>query len=159
MIEFVLIIFFIVAIASSLTVVLQNQSLGTLDGDAQLIKSVLIDAQLRAINSIQGTAWGVRFDNTVSSSPTYSIFSGTSFVAASTTHYVSKNVQFCFPQSGTTYDFPFNKNTGKLASIKSVVIELRSDTAHSNQKIVQASTQGVLTITDAVNTDCTPGGH
>lgn len=156
LIEFILMIAFLAIVASSLSYLLQNQYLGTLDSNTELIETALSDAQLRSIDAVQGTGWGIHFDNTVSSTPLYSLFPGSSYASASTTYYVSKNIRFCYPSAGNSLDIAFKKNNGKNTtnSRQALTIELNSDDSHSNQKLITVSAQGTITISDTTSSAC-----
>jgi len=144
LIELLLVLaFFAIAVAMG-TVLVRNQLLGSLDGDAQSVRSRLEEAQARSIAGSEGSAWGIYFNN-ASATPYYALFPGTSFVAASSTYSLSGFVEFQTPAAGTSTAITFSKLNGTTATTTSVVLRLRS----SQQQIetVTVSAAGRITLT------------
>ena len=143
LIELIMVVAIVSLIAASAVLLLRNQLLGNLESDTQIIVDRLQESQARAIAGVNGTAWGIHFDN-ATTTPYYAIFSGASFTAPSTTYYLSGLVQFSQPKSGSTSDIIFNKLTGTAATTGTIVLKLA--TSASSTKTISVSTQGQITV-------------
>ncbi len=129
---------------ASAYVVLRNQLLGNLESDAQIISDRIEEAQTRSIAALNGTGWGIHFDN-ASTTPFYSLFSGLTYASsASSTYYLSGLVQFGTPASGSTTDIIFSKLTGEKTGTTTIVIDLKNATA--SKKTIIVSPQGQITV-------------
>lgn len=143
LIELIIVVAFL-GIAGALTVVLiRNQLLGSLESEVQAIRSRLQEAQTRAIAGVEGTHWGIYFNN-ASSAPWYALFPGSSFSAASSTYFLSRIVEFQAPASGTSTAVIFSKRTGTVTTTASVIIRLKNDTAQT--KTITISSQGRVNV-------------
>ncbi len=154
--ELIIVIIFLSLIGASGAFILRNQLLGNLESDAALISSRLAGAQARAIAGVSAVSWGIHFDNTTTSAPSYSLFSGTSYSSPVNTFYLSTQTAYCVPQSGAAQDVIFSKLSGVPTSTQSIIIELRSDAANADMRRIRAFSDGRIMV-DAVvgsSTDC-----
>lgn len=136
LIELIIASAFFFLVGSMALVIMNNQSRGALESDAHIILSRLADAQSRAIAGVDGTAWGIYFDN--ASTPTvYALFQGTTYTGASSTYYLSSSVEFGTPASGATTTTVFTKLTGRVSATSTIVVRLKSSTAE--QKTITVS--------------------
>lgn len=96
--------------------------------EAKKIAGVLRLAQNKAMSREEGLSWGVHFDNITSTEPFYDFFKGDSYVAGTSTerYYLSNNIIFQAPASGTTTDAIFSKRSGSLSVNATATIAVKS---------------------------------
>lgn len=124
----ILIVFAFLAIGVAATFsILDNQYLGNLESDSQIIAVRLKEAQARAAAGVNGASWGIRFDNVAA--PFYALFQGLAYVAPSSTYYLSSVVEFQAPAVATSVDVIFSKLFGTTATTTSIVIRLKTNPA------------------------------
>jgi len=82
------------------------------DLDSESLVAALSNAQSKAIQQENGSAWGVRFTN--GTQDTYAIFSGTTFNTSTvvTEENLSAASVYTIPPSSSSTDVVFNKLTG-----------------------------------------------
>jgi len=145
LIELILVVILFAFASTSILFILNNQQLGNLEGDAEIVSNTLQEAQNRAAFALEGVPWGVHFDN-ATTTPFYAIFPGTTYSAPSSTRYLSGLVEFQAPASGTSTDIVFSRINGTVTTTVSIVIRLKTDTTKT--KTVSVSTQGKITVTE-----------
>lgn len=94
-----------------------------LDLAAQQMAASIRDAQNRSVSQQDGLAWGVYFNN-VSSTDSYTVFSGGSY-SASENRFVTpldSPVEFTIPSAGTTSSIVFAQVSGLPSTSTSVTI-------------------------------------
>lgn len=94
------------------------------DLDAESLVAALSNAQSKAIQQENGSAWGVRFEN--GAQDTYAIFSGTTFSASGvvTEENLSAASVYTSPPNASSTDVVFNKLTGApLGGEKSIAVQ------------------------------------
>lgn len=145
-VEIVISVAFLAILGASAVFLLRNQLVGTLDAEAQAIKTRLLQAEAEAIAGNSGSSWGMHFDNITISAAYYALFSGPAYGAsnATTTYYISKLVEFQTPAAGTSTDIVFNKLTGTVSSSTTIVIRLKSD--NTQTKTISIRTQGAVSV-------------
>lgn len=143
-IEFFVSVTVLIVIGASLFFVLNNQAIGNLESDAEIIGARLADAQSRAIAGVNGSGWGIHFDNTNASAPFYALFEGSSYVSAATTYYLSNTVAFQTPESGASTTVPFTKLTGKTAATTTITIQLKANS--QTTKTVTITPSGEISV-------------
>lgn len=84
---------------------------------ANEVLSAVKNTQALSKSQQDGKKWGIRFTNptsSVSTGPTYSVFSGTSYAAGtvSRTYPLGRNISFTNPSASSTIDLIFNALTG-----------------------------------------------
>ena len=87
------------------------------------------DTRQKSITQENGKPWGVRFNQTESGKGQYVIFSGTSSESGTVTQTVSlrRNIQFGeFCGISTSSEITFQSMTGKVASLKNVILSTGS---------------------------------
>lgn len=144
LIEFFVGVTILIIVGASLFFVLNNQSIGQLQSDAEIISSRLSDSQSRAIAGVNGNAWGIRFDNTNSSSPFYTLFEGASYTTSTNTYYLSSTIEFQTPTGGATVNVAFAKLTGKISATSTIVIRLKSNP--TNTKTITITPSGEISV-------------
>jgi type II secretory pathway pseudopilin PulG len=130
-------------ILRSASFIFQNQLLGNLESDGQLILARLNEAQARSMSTLGGVSWGIRFNNS-STPPSYSLFQGSSYVSASSTYYLSGSVEFQTPAVGTSTDVIFTKRSGTITATATIIIDLKGNT--SSIKTITISPQGNISL-------------
>jgi len=133
---------FIIGVAS--VFILQNQLHGTLETDAEVMASRLIEAQTRAIAGVSNTGWGVRFHNATATTPYYALFSGSSFATSTLTYYLSGLVEFQSPGAGNITDVAFSKLSGTLSASTTIIIRLKTDSAKT--KTITVTDKGKISV-------------
>jgi len=143
LIELIISIGILAFVAASAIVIFQNQLIGNLGSDAQIVADRLEDARARAVAGVNGTSWGIHFDNNTTT-PYYALFRGSSYTAASSTYFLSGLVAFSAPAQGTTADVIFTKLTGNTAGTTTIILTLASNA--SSTKSIIVSPQGSITV-------------
>jgi prepilin-type N-terminal cleavage/methylation domain-containing protein len=94
-----------------------------LDLAAQQMAASIRDAQNRSVSQQDGLAWGVYFNN-VSSTDSYTVFSGGSYSASENRFVTSLDspVEFTIPSAGTTSSIVFAQVSGLPSTSTSVTI-------------------------------------
>lgn len=98
-----------------------------LDSATKQIAVLLREAQSRSMTRASGVAWGVHFDNTVSSTPFYALFSVSySTSTAQKRTLLPSGVRF--PEAsipaGTSFDIMFIELTGLPSTSTTIMLEL-----------------------------------
>ena len=143
LIETIISIAIIAFAMASAIVIFRSQLVGNLASDSQIMADRLQDARSRAVAGVNGTAWGIHFDNNTTT-PYYALFTGSSYTAATATYYLSGLVQFTVPAQGTTTDVVFTRLTGNTAGTTTIVLRLAGDA--SSTKNIVVSPQGSIVI-------------
>jgi len=107
--------------------------------------TLLGDAQSRSVNQENGLAWGVHFENS-STSPFYSLFSGTYMSAGERGHYalpsdigyVSTSIAV-----GSSKEIMFEAVSGAASGTRSVAVQLL--TSPFTSSTISVSSSGVVT--------------
>ena len=144
LLELIITVTLLFAIAGARFFALRSQLLGALDGSAEVAVSRLKDAQSLAIAGASNITWGIRFDNTVSSTPAYYLFSGASYATATQRFYFSKGVEYQSPAAGTSTDIVFSKLSGNSSASTTIILRLKSDTART--RTIRISGKGNITL-------------
>jgi prepilin-type N-terminal cleavage/methylation domain-containing protein len=107
------------------------------------ITRTLREARGKAMAGEQGYAWGVRFDNTDTSAPTFTLFAGTSFGSSNTTtvHFLSPFIEYESPAGAATLDMVFSKRGGTTTAA-TTTIRLRN--RPTVKKDTHVSAQGAI---------------
>ena len=115
-----------------------------LETERDKIVAYLRYARQKSVSQEEGKQWGVRFDNTNSTSPNYKLFHTPPYNSANVkeTIYLSSKVQFNRPTAGNTIDIVFAKITGTTTA-EYITIALRGQTTQT--KTASTSAQGVIT--------------
>ena len=94
-----------------------------LDGAAQQMAASIRDAQNRAITQQDGLAWGIYFNN-VSTTDSYTVFSGGSYATSANRFVTSFDspLTFTVPAPGTTTSIVFAQISGLPSTSTSVTI-------------------------------------
>jgi len=142
LIELIITLAILAFTVSSALFIFQNQLIGNLGSDGQIIVDRLEDARSRAISGVNGSAWGIHFDN-ASSTPFYALFRGTTYSAASSTFFLSGLVQFSTPAANTTTDVVFGRLTGALSATSTIVISLKTNS--TLKETITINPQGSVT--------------
>jgi len=147
LIELLIVSAFLMLVGSIGFFTLRNQQLGDLESDARIIVSRLSQAQTMAQAGVQGSGWGLYFDNTTNDSAFYALFQGSVYTTSTETYYLSNAVQFQIPATGASTSIAFAKLTGKTDTpTSSIVISLKNNT--NITKTITVSSQGQITISD-----------
>ena len=87
------------------------------------ISTAMLDARNKSISQLNGSAWGVHFENN-SSVQKYEIFEGSDYASSTKagTYPLTEGVQFSNPFSSSTIDLSFAKVTGALSSSQIISI-------------------------------------
>lgn len=114
---------------------------------AQQIVTTLRFAQSKAVLQSSNTAWGVHFDNTVTSSPFYVLYSSSTYsqsVESDNRYALPKGVLFdtSTVPSGGSKNVYFNLMTGAASASTSVRIYL--DIASSTSSTISVASSGVV---------------
>lgn len=89
------------------------------------IRSILRNAQGKAIVFEQNSQWGVRFSNPVAGDPIYELFRGSSYPGTiQETVYLSSRFLFLAPTSGAVQDIIFEKRSGKSTNASTITISI-----------------------------------
>ena len=85
----VIVVIGIIAIISTISLISLSGRKGTsqLDGTVRQIGSLIREAQSKSVSQVNGTTWGVVFDNTTTSEAFYGMFRGTSYTATSSVSF------------------------------------------------------------------------
>lgn len=122
-----------------------SENLIELEEEQNRIVSALREAKGNAVAIEQGYAWGVHFDNTDTSRPFFTVFSGVSYAGSGTTstRYLSSEVEYEAPAGGASSDVIFTKRTGTTTAAATITVRLRI--TPDLKKNINVSTQGVIT--------------
>ncbi|MBI5732762.1 prepilin-type N-terminal cleavage/methylation domain-containing protein [Candidatus Jorgensenbacteria bacterium] len=142
LIEMIIVMAFLVVVGALLVSSLNNQALGNLDGEAQIISSRLSQTQTRAMGGVGGTSWGLHLNNVTSSF--YALFQGSTYVTPIDTYYLSNTIQFQTPATGASTTIVFDKLTGKTTGTSTIIISLKSNS--SITKTITVSATGKINI-------------
>lgn len=142
-IELILVILMFLFLGSSAFFMFNNQQLGNLESDAEIVSNRLYEAQYRAVGGIEGMPWGIHIDN-ATATPFYALFPGTAYTSASSTYYLSGVVEFQSPASGTSTNVVFGEITGTVTSSVSVILRLKGDTTKT--KTISITPQGRISV-------------
>lgn len=148
LLELILVIGILVIVSSIGSAFLFGQKLSTeVEEEAKKIASVLRTAQSKAINLEENSAWGVHFDNVTASAPFYDSFRGTNYAASTSTerYYLSENMIYQSPASGTSTEVIFNKRSGTVTASATTTITIRS-TSPQITKNITIGTNGRVVI-------------
>ncbi|MDI6821021.1 MAG: prepilin-type N-terminal cleavage/methylation domain-containing protein [Patescibacteria group bacterium] len=143
LIELLIVSAFLMLVGSVGFFTLRNQQLGNLESDARIIISRLSEAQSRARAGVQGTDWGLYFNNATPSSAFYALFQSSAYTTSTETYYLSNSIEFQTPASGATTSIAFTKLTGRTGATSSIVIRLKNNT--SINKTITVRAQGQIT--------------
>lgn len=113
------------------------------DTDANLIKYIMQNAQNRAILGDNGTSWGVKFTNSISTGNTIEIFSGNGYSTSTVVlkESLSQASKFSDPAIGFSNTIVFNQLTGKpVYPIKIVIKRVR----HNEEYVLSVSSIGKI---------------
>lgn len=138
LLELLLVMAIIAILGGMASTFLFGQKLSTeLEEETKRVVGVLRTAQNKAMTGVEGSQWGVHFDNT-GADPFYDLFWGTSYAAATTTDrfFLSSGTTYSAPASGTSTDALFVKRTGALSSGATTTITV--------QTRVQTQTKSVI---------------
>jgi prepilin-type N-terminal cleavage/methylation domain-containing protein len=96
--------------------------------EAVRMVTVLRAFQHKAIALDQSSAWGVHFDATTATAPFFVGFYGNGYAAGTSTeqYFLSEQVLFVVPASGTSTDVLFTKRSGDLVSGVTTTIQITS---------------------------------
>lgn len=125
---------------------LQGRSpVASIDTTTTKIATLLREAQSKAVAGDDYSAWGVHFDNNVTS-PFFSLFRG-SYQSTSTIGGViplSRNVRYASASiaSGDSLDVTFLRGTGRLATSTSIILEAVTGTAVVKTVTISISANG-----------------
>ena len=103
--------------------------------EAEQLVSVLREAQGRALAHLDGSSWGVHIVNLAAGQDYFELFSGSSYLGlASSTYYLSVDVEFLNPAVGTNKDVVFS-NSGQLSSSADSVVLQHVDSVNNSRTI------------------------
>jgi prepilin-type N-terminal cleavage/methylation domain-containing protein len=109
-----------------------NRAGKELTSTAQEAATLLREAQGKALSESSSTSWGVLFDNTVSSTPFFVLFSGTATSYATTTSRIilPSRVRYAISSVavGTSTLITFAQGSGRTATTTSIRFELTEGT-------------------------------
>jgi prepilin-type N-terminal cleavage/methylation domain-containing protein len=85
----VILVIGIIAIISTISLISLSGRRGTsqLDGTVRQIGSLIREAQSKSVSQVNGTTWGVVFDNTTTSEAFYGMFKGTAYTTTSSVSF------------------------------------------------------------------------
>jgi len=117
----------------------------TLEGTAEKIAIFLENAKAKSIVQERESAWGVHFENPISSPSFFSLFYG-SYSSSTTvqTVYLPNHIEFSDPSDGNSKEIIFEKLTGKIATSTQIKIYLIS--SPSQQKIIEINSFGKIEV-------------
>lgn len=145
LLEFIIVAGVLIMLLAGMVFVVRNQILGNLESDAAIIAARLGETQARALAGVDGAAWGMHFENPLSSPPFYSLFAGSSYPsAASSTYFLSSSVEFQTPAPGGSTNIVFNKLSGTIASTATVVIRSKTDPLRT--KTIAVTAEGKISV-------------
>lgn len=143
-IELLVVVAFLALASSAVFFILKNQSFGNLESDGQIIAARLLEAQTRAIAGVNGSSWGIHFNNVTSSAPWYALFQGATFTEGAETYYLSGSVEFQSPAASTSTDLIFTRLTGRISTSTSIIVRLKTNT--SEKKTITVTTEGKISL-------------
>ncbi len=143
--ELIIVILVVGGVVLASMSIFNNQLLGNLESDAQIIGVRLEEAKIRATAAIENSPWGIYFDYT-SSTPSYALFPGSSYSVASDTYFLSNLVEFETPASGASTTVLFEKRTGFLSPAVTSTIVIRLKSSPSSTKTITINPQGNINI-------------
>lgn len=147
--ELIVVIALTVAVAGGGFLVLtRSRSSYDLKNAAAQITATLRQAQQNSLTNASSTGWGVRFDNTTSTSPRVSLFASSTYATSSvvTTYVLGASVQYTtstIPASSTK-DVVFARQTGYPTASTTLGISSRSTTSTYT---ISVSSVGVVRVT------------
>ena len=117
----------------------------TLEGTAEKIAIFLENAKAKSIVQERESAWGVHFENPISSPSFFSLFYG-SYSSSTTvqTVYLPNHIEFSDPSDGNSKEIIFEKLTGKTGTSTQIKIYLIS--SPSQQKIIEVNSFGKIEV-------------
>jgi len=110
-----------------------------LDLAATSLVSSLRNAQERSRGQEASTSWGIYLDNPAGARDYYALFSGSSFISATSTVYLPLTVEFSDPASGANKEIVFSKLTGLPTAAATVILRLVSDSLTSRTITVNSN--------------------
>ncbi len=97
-----------------------------LDGATKQITALLREAQSKSVSQINGSAWGVHFENSTATAPFYALFSGLTYASTSATSYYRLSAKILYATSsialGAAKDIAFSQISGFATATSSVVL-------------------------------------
>lgn len=95
-----------------------------LRNSTQEIVGYLYFAQNKAMIQEEESAWGIHFENPLSSADFYALYIGDSYLSPRETKYLSSMIEYVTPASSASIDVTFQKLTGKLLASRQVIIKV-----------------------------------
>jgi len=139
----------VIAITATFSVVgvgfyVNQQKAKILENTAQEIVNYLRYAQQKSVSQEQGLQWGVHFENPVSGSDFYALYSGTTYSSPIETKYLPEGIIFTTPAAGNSINISFNKLTGTNYSGTDQFLVIQS-TGSNATTTISVSSQGLIT--------------
>lgn len=115
------------------------------DEEINKIKSVLREAQAKAMSGENSASWGVRFFHPASGSQYYELFWGNSYAVGTTTesYFLQSGVDFVSPASEENLDVIFVKRTGGSASSSAITVSVKTSVSDIT-KSVSVTPKGLI---------------
>ena len=134
----VLLVLGIIVIVSTVAFISLSGRKGTslLDGTVRQMGSLLREAQSKSVSQVNGTTWGVVFDNTTTSQAFYGMFKGTSYTPTTSVSYYHLPASIYFTTStiaaGSKINIYFSQVSGAASASATIGVVLQSPSLPSS---------------------------